>query len=75
MEVDRQGFFVAQAKPIVGGVRRGGVGQIGFRAVAHVEEVPQNVHGFALLPFAKQGGDRNAEKLSQAGRGGRPRGR
>ena len=62
---DGQCFFVAEAEPIVRRVWRSGIGQSGLRTVAHVEQVPENVHGFALLPFAKQGGDRDVQKLSQ----------
>ena len=56
---------MAQAQPVVGGIRRGGVGQLGLRAVADVEEIAQHVHGLALLPFAEQGRDRHAEKLAE----------
>ena len=47
-----EGFIVAQAEPVIGCVGFATVGQVGFVAVANVEEVAEDVDLGALLAFA-----------------------
>ena len=59
------GLFVAQAEPVVVGTGLGAVGQVGLFAVAHVEQVTQHLHGFALHTLAQQRGHGHVEVLAQ----------
>ncbi len=60
----RQRYLVAQAKPGVGAIRLAAVVEFGLRAIAHVEEVAQDVDGFALHAFAEKRCDGYVHELA-----------
>ena len=59
------GFFVAHAEPVVVGAGLAAVRQVGLVAVAHIEQVSQHLHRFALLAVTQQGGNRHIEVFAQ----------
>ena len=61
----RERRLVAQARPAVLRLRIGAVGQVRAGAVADVEQVGQHPRGSALLAGAEQGGDGNAQELTE----------
>ena len=60
-----QGFFMAQALPVVVGIRFAEVGQVGFAPVAQIKQVAQHLYPIALLAVTQQGCHRHAQKLAE----------
>jgi hypothetical protein len=58
-------LFVAKAQPVVVAVGGAGVRQVGPGLVADVEQVAEHLDRVALLAFAEQRRDRNAEVLAE----------
>ncbi len=60
-----QGFFAADAKPIVSRIFFADVREIGLSSIAHIEEISEHLHFVALLTFSEQRRNGNFEMLPQ----------
>jgi hypothetical protein len=58
-------LFVAQAEPVIAGIRFASVRQFGTPAVSDVKEIAEHVDRVALLPIAEEFGNGDAQILPQ----------